>query len=138
MRFVSKDTTATAGGDEDGRDLILELRFRAARTATSPLPIVVSAGRDHAVGGRGRLGAGGAGAMSDPLAPQSGDCPLSESEVRELIYAALSINDRLTIDDCGVAHFGGSQNDVEDFRETINRLWHRSVGWIERPEEAKR
>jgi hypothetical protein len=63
MRFASKDTTATAGGDEDGRDLILELRFRAACTATAALPVVVSAGRDHALGGGSRLGAGGAGAM---------------------------------------------------------------------------
>lgn len=54
---------------------------------------------------------------------------LSDDEIQELLFAALAINDKLGTDDCGFATFSGSTNDVDDFRDTINHLWHRSCGW---------
>lgn len=62
---------------------------------------------------------------------------LTDDEVCELLYAALAISDKLSAE-YDHAAFSGSMNDVENFRETVNRLWHRSCGWAEERQSQMR
>lgn len=49
----------------------------------------------------------------------------------QLLAASLAINDKLDLH-TDHAEFVGSMNDVENFRELVNRLWHQQNGWAPR------
>lgn len=57
---------------------------------------------------------------------------MDDPDFKLLLDAALNINDLFDIRDDHV-EFRGSMNDVEYFRELVNRIWHKTLPWPSQP-----